>query len=100
MEAVIQTNEENIAKLRKMGVEIVCTDQDAVIPASFTYEAIKAEVRRYLHIYGSGKESAKRITSLVEEVVHRMHKALQAEDNSLSWGEVWEIIEDCCSKEE
>ncbi len=100
MEAVIQTNEENIAKLQKMGVEIVCTDENAVIPSPFTYEAIKAEVRRYLHIYGSGRESVKRIANLVEDVVHKMHKALQADDGSLSWDEVWEIIEDCYSKEE
>ena len=96
MKAIIKAAEEHLPKLRNIGVEIVCTDRDAVISEPFTYKAIQAEIRRYLHIYGSGKENVSRIAGLTEDVICRMRKALQAEDGSLCWDEVWEIIAECC----
>ena len=97
MEAMIQVTETDLAKIREMGVEILCTEENAVLPSPFTHEAIEAEIRRYLHIYGSGTETSDRTTSLSKAVVHRMNKSLQS-DGSLNWDEVWEIIGDCYSE--
>ena len=97
MEAMIQASEAELATMREMGVEILCTEENAVIPSPFTHDAIQAEIRRYLHIYGSGKETSDRTTSLSKAVVRRMNKALQS-DGSLNWDEVWEIIGDCYSE--
>ncbi len=94
MEAVIQIAETHLEKLKNMGVEIVCTEENAVIPSPFTHTAIRAETRRYLNLFGDGREIASCIENLSEAVIHRMNKALQ-EDGSLSWGEVWEIIGFC-----
>ena len=97
MEVMIQASEAELAKMREMGVEILCTEENAVIPSPFTHDAIEAEVRRYLHIYGSGKETADRTECLSKAVIRRMNKALQS-DGSLNWDEVWEIIGDCYSE--
>ena len=97
MEAMIQVTETDLAKIREMGVEILCTEENAVIPSPFTNDAIAAEIRRYLHIYGSGKEAADRTEWLSKAVIRRMNKALQS-DGSLNWDEVREIIGDCYSE--
>ena len=97
MEAMIQASEADLAKMREIGVEILCTEENAVLPSPFTHESIEAEIRRYLHIYGSGKEAADRTSSLSKAVVRRMNKALQS-DGSLNWDEVREIIGDCYSE--
>lgn len=92
MEAVIRTTTEFLKKLRDMGVEIICTDNEAVLPAPFTHQAIQAEVRRYLHLFDTATETG--IYELTRAVIYRMKKALQV-DGSLSWEEVWEIIGAC-----
>ena len=97
MEAMIQASETDLAKIREMGVEILCTEKNAVIPSPFTHDAIEAEIRRYLHIYGSRKETSDRTKCLSKAVIRRMNKALQS-DGSLNWDEVWEIIGDCYSE--
>ncbi len=97
MEAMIQVSEAELAKVREIGVEILCTEENAVLPSPFTHDAIQAEIRRYLHIYGNGRETASHRTQLTESVIRRMNKALQS-DGSLNWGEVWEIIGDCYSE--
>lgn len=97
MEAIVQATEEQLKTLRNMGVKIVCTENDAVIPPPFAHKAIQEEIRRYMRLFGSGAKAANPVKELVDTVIRRMEKALDA-DGSLSWEEVWEIIGACYSK--
>ena len=94
MEAIIQATDEQLNTLRNMGVKIVCTENDAVIPSPFAHKAIQEEIGRYTRLFGPGAKAAK---ELVDVVIRRMEKALDS-DGSLSWEEVWEIIGACYSK--
>lgn len=98
MEAIIHATKEQIETLRNMDVEIVCTDQDAVILPPLTHRAIQEEVRRYLRLFGSSMKNANRIQALTKDVIYRIEKALEV-DGSLSWDEVWEIIGACYSRQ-
>ena len=97
MEAIVQATEEQLKTLQNMGVKIVCTENDAVIPSPFAHKAIQEEIRRYMRLFGSGAKAANPVKKLADAVIHRMEKALVA-DGSLSWEEVWEIIGACYSK--
>ena len=97
MEAIVQATEEQLNTLRNMGVKIVCTEKDAVILSPFAHKAIQEEIRRYMRLFGSGAKAANPVKDLVDAVIRRMEKALDA-DGSLSWEEVWEIIGACYSK--
>ncbi len=98
MEAIIHATKEQMEALRNMDVEIVCTDQNAVILSPLTHKAIQEEVRRYLRIHGSGMKNVGRIQALTEDVIHRTEKAMEV-DGSLGWDEVREIIGACYSKQ-
>ena len=97
MEAIVQATEEQMKTLRNLGVKIVCTENDAVIPSPFAHKAIQEEIRRYMGLLGSGTKAANPVKELMDVVIRRMEKALDA-DGSLSWEEVWEIIGACYSK--
>ncbi len=97
MEAMIQVSEAELEKVREMGVKILCTEENAVLPSPFTHKAIEAEIRRYLHIYGNGRETASHRKQLTESVIRTTNKAMQS-DGFLNWEEVWEIIGDCYSE--
>ena len=97
MEAIVQATEDQLKILRNMGVKIVCTENDAVIPSPFAHRAIQEEIQRYMRLFGSGAKTTNPVKELVDTVVRRMEKALDV-DGSLSWEEVWEIIGACYSK--
>ena len=97
MEAIVQATEEQLKTLRNMGVKIVCTENDAVIPSPFAHKAIQEEIRRYMRLFGSSAKAANPVKKLTDAVIRRIEKALEA-DGSLSWEEVWEIIGACYSK--
>lgn len=98
MEAIVQATEEQMKTLRNLGVKIVCTENDAVIPSPFAHKAIQEELQRYMRLFGSGAKTAAPIKELAEAVIRRVEKALES-DGSLSWEEVWEIIGACYTKE-
>ena len=98
MEAIIQATDEQLNTLRNIGVKIVCTENDAVRPSPFAHQAIQEEIRRYGRLFGSGAKAGNPVKELVDAVIRRMEKALDA-DGTLSWEEVWEIIGSCYSKE-
>lgn len=99
MEAIVQATEDQLKALQNMGVKIVCTENDAVIPSPFAHKAIQEEIRRYTRLFGSGAKAARPVKELVDAVIRRMEKALDS-DGSLSWEEVWEIIGACYSKDD
>lgn len=103
MKAIIYADDETLAKIQDMGVEVVCTKEQAIIPPPFMHSDVREKAEEYAKKQEKSKyrtallKSEKRMDELMEDIIYRMEKAL-GYDGSLNWSEAEDCISECYEK--